>query len=195
MVKVKYGEKNGEVYAEVAGSRLLWALGFQADVMYPARVTCRNCPPDPFLASGADWKRGSPAGGAERIYDPAVIERASGSSIEVPGYEGWAWPELDKLGKTPGGATRAQLDALKLLAVFLGLVVCVMGFFGLWLALSAQHARDDAQAAVKHGTTAAPATAAHDHSQHAVAGAGDEAELVLVEDTHWGISSRWTPPR
>ena len=35
VVKVKYGEKNGEVYAEVAASRLLWALGFQADVMYP----------------------------------------------------------------------------------------------------------------------------------------------------------------
>jgi hypothetical protein len=34
-VKVKCGEKNGEVYAEVAASRLLWALGFQADVMCP----------------------------------------------------------------------------------------------------------------------------------------------------------------
>ena len=60
VVKVKYGEKNGEVYAEVAASRLLWALGFQADVMYPTRVTCRNCPADPFAASGADWQRGSP---------------------------------------------------------------------------------------------------------------------------------------
>ncbi len=37
VVKVKYGEKNGEVYAEVAASRLLWALGFQADVMYPTQ--------------------------------------------------------------------------------------------------------------------------------------------------------------
>ncbi len=43
-VKVKYGEKNGEVYAEVAASRLLWALGFQADVMYPTKVTCRYLP-------------------------------------------------------------------------------------------------------------------------------------------------------
>ena len=39
VVKVKYGEKNGEVYSEVAASRLLWALGFQADVMYPTKVT------------------------------------------------------------------------------------------------------------------------------------------------------------
>src|ERR671913_214476 len=59
-VKVKYGEKNGEVYAEVAASRLLWALGFQADVMYPTKVTCRFCPDDPFAASSANWNRGNP---------------------------------------------------------------------------------------------------------------------------------------
>src|SRR5947208_379534 len=29
-VKVKYGGNNGEVYAEVAATRLLWALGFAA---------------------------------------------------------------------------------------------------------------------------------------------------------------------
>lgn len=119
IVKVKYGEKNGEVYGEVAGTRLLWALGFQSDVMYPTKVTCVGCPPDPFATSGADWQRGSPADGATRIFEPAIIERAGGSSIETPGFEGWAWPELDKLGKAPGGATRAQLDALKLLAVFI----------------------------------------------------------------------------
>jgi hypothetical protein len=119
VVKVKYGEKNGEVYAEVAASRLLWALGFQADVMYPAKVTCRNCPPDPFAASGMDWPKGSPTDVATKVYDPAVIERESGSSVEVPGYEGWAWPELDKLSAKAGGATRAQLDAFKLLAVFI----------------------------------------------------------------------------
>jgi len=119
VVKVKYGEKNGEVYAEVAGTRLLWALGFQADVMYPTKVTCRNCPADPFLASNAEWERNSPKDVANRVYDPAVIERASGKSIEVAGYNGWAWPELDKIGTSPGGATRAQLDALKLIAVFM----------------------------------------------------------------------------
>jgi hypothetical protein len=118
-VKVKYGEKNGEVYAEVAASRLLWALGFQADVMYPSKVTCRNCPDDPFRASGEDWKRGNPGDTDTEVYDPAVIERESGSKVEVPGYEGWAFPELDKIATRPGGATRAQLDALKLLAVFI----------------------------------------------------------------------------
>lgn len=119
VVKVKYGEKNGEVYAEVAGSRLLWALGFKADVMYPSRVTCRLCPADPFATSGIDWQRGSPSAVETVVYDPAVIERESGSKIEVPDYEGWAWPELDKLSASTGGATRAQLDAFKLLAVFI----------------------------------------------------------------------------
>ena len=119
VVKVKYGEKNGEVYAEVAGSRLLWALGFQADVMYPTHVTCRNCPADPFAASGADWQGGSPSDVSTREFDPAVIEREGGSAVEVPGYEGWAWPELDKIGADNTGASRAQLDAFKLIAVFI----------------------------------------------------------------------------
>jgi hypothetical protein len=119
VVKVKYGEENGEVYAEVAGSRLLWALGFQADVMFPTRVTCRKCPADPFTASGEGWQRGDPKDVATRVFEPAVIERESGTPVEVPGYEGWAWPELDKLTEKDGGATRAQLDALKLLAVFI----------------------------------------------------------------------------
>jgi hypothetical protein len=119
VVKVKYGEKNGEVYAEVAASRLLWALGFQADVMYPTRVTCRGCPADPFAASSADWGRGKPKDVSTKEFDPAVIERESGSAVEVPGYEGWAWPELDKISSRSTGATRAQLDAFKLLAVFI----------------------------------------------------------------------------
>jgi hypothetical protein len=119
VVKVKYGEKNGEVYAETAASRLLWALGFQADVMYPTKVTCRNCPDDPFAASAANWQRGSPTDVSTKVFEPAVIERESGSAIEVPGYEGWAWPELDTIGNTAAGATRPQLDAFKLLAVFI----------------------------------------------------------------------------
>lgn len=136
VVKVKYGEKNGEVYAEVAASRLLWALGFQADVMYPTRVTCLNCPEDPFAASTVNWptfakatagKQRGPADTKTMVFDPAVIEREGGSKVEVPGYEGWAWPELDKLSARRStslraggaGATRAHLDAFKLLAVFI----------------------------------------------------------------------------
>jgi nitrite reductase (NO-forming) len=47
--------------------------------------------------------------------------------------------------------------ALKLLSLFLGLVVVIMGSFGLWLALSAQHASDDAHRAATSAATATPA--------------------------------------
>jgi hypothetical protein len=54
------------------------------------------------------------------VFDPAAIEREiSGSAIEVPGFEGWAWPELDFVSEKAGGARRAHVDALKLLAVFI----------------------------------------------------------------------------
>lgn len=116
--KVKYDAKNGEVYAEVAASRLLWALGFKTDVMVPTVVTCRNCPPDPFATSASDWKRGMPSDLSTRRFEPAVIERPLiGRPIEVEGFEGWAWPELDKL--EAGGSSRAEIDAFKLLAVFI----------------------------------------------------------------------------
>jgi hypothetical protein len=49
-----------------------------------------------------------------------VIERkAPGREIESKPNQGWAWPELDQVDEEQGGAPRAQLDALKLLAVFM----------------------------------------------------------------------------
>ena len=120
VVKVKYGEGNGEVHAEIAASRLLWALGFKSDRMYPARVSCEGCPADPFAASKRDWRSGKPSAVGRYVFDPAAVERPlPGSAIEVPGFEGWAWPELDKVNPRAGGAPRAHVDALKLLAVFL----------------------------------------------------------------------------
>src|SRR5262245_52316548 len=43
-IRVKYGERNGEIYSEVAATRLLWALGFGADRVYPVKVVCQGCP-------------------------------------------------------------------------------------------------------------------------------------------------------
>ncbi len=101
-VKVKYGPDNGEVFAEVATTRLLWALGFGADHMYPVKVVCKSCPAE---VTGTDV---------------AVIERKMpGKEIESDIESGWAWRELDLVDPDKGGATRAQRDALKLLAVFL----------------------------------------------------------------------------
>src|SRR5213076_2468780 len=105
-VKVKYGRNNGEVYAEVAATRLLWALGFPADRMYPVRVECRDCPVN---------FRGPPQHGRPPVLvDPAAIERKlPGHAIESYEDSGWSWPELDRVDESAGGAPRAQLDALR----------------------------------------------------------------------------------
>src|SRR6187549_4209862 len=52
-VKVKYGPRNAEVFGEVLATRLFWGLGFHADTMYPVRVRCHGCPPDPMKAPKA----------------------------------------------------------------------------------------------------------------------------------------------
>ena len=108
-MKVKYGPNNAEVFGEVAATRLMWALGFGADRMYPVKVVCRGCP--------------SSLGGIARenqeyLFDPATIER------KMPGRElepesAWSWTELDAMDEARGGAPLAHRDALKLLAVFM----------------------------------------------------------------------------
>ncbi len=106
-VKVKFGGTNGEVYGEVLATRLLWALGFSADRMYPVNVICQGCP-DEFL--GIERANG------ESRFDPAVIERkADGHEW---GEKGWSWRELDRLD-SERAAPRAHRDAFKLLAVFM----------------------------------------------------------------------------
>jgi hypothetical protein len=111
-LKVKYGQDNGEVFGEVAASRLLWALGFPSDAQYPVRVVCRGCSSDP-------WKdRRAKAG--ETTFEWATVERKyRGKEIEPGGRHGWAWPELELIDESAGGASPAHRDALKLLAVFL----------------------------------------------------------------------------
>jgi hypothetical protein len=111
-VKIKYGKENGEVYGEIAATRLFWALGFPADRWYPVRVVCRGCPPDPRANSRPD--------SGEVTFDPAALEReAEGQILEVKDKSGWAVPELELVQETAGGAPPAHRDALKLLAVFI----------------------------------------------------------------------------
>lgn len=111
-VKVKYGRTNGEVYAEVAATRLLWALGFGADAMYPVKVVCKGCPPDPKT----DMR---PARG-ETTFSPAAIERKMpGTELTWNDREGWSWNELDLMDERRSPAQQAHRDALKLLAAML----------------------------------------------------------------------------
>lgn len=108
-VKVKYGGTNGEVYGEVAATRLLWALGFGADRMYPARVICRKCPK---VFGGTMRENG------DSIFEPASIERRMPGS-DFPGNTDWSWTALEQVSEEAGGAQRAHRDALKLVAVFI----------------------------------------------------------------------------
>ena len=110
-VKVKYGPRNAEVFGEVLATRLFWALGFAADRMYPVRVRCRGCPKDP--------KESQEVVGKVVVFDPAAIERKlPGRPMETRTDSGWKWSELEHIGPDAPAGSRAQRDALKLLAAF-----------------------------------------------------------------------------
>ena len=129
VVKVKYGAANAELASEVAASRLLSALGFGADRVYLVdRVRCAGCPPYPFQSlkclAETSLGNGCMAGGLDysrsRDFDPAVIERRfPGTAIEAVDGQGWAWFELDRIDPGAGGSPRAEVDALRLVAVLL----------------------------------------------------------------------------
>ena len=129
LLKIKYGETNQELYTEVAATRLVSALGFGADRMHVVRsVRCGGCPTFPFPALRCLAKTGLRSvcfpGGIDHsqvvAFQPAVVEqRFEGRKIEAVEDQGWAWYELDKIDPARGGSPRAEVDALRLLAVFL----------------------------------------------------------------------------
>ena len=128
-MKVKYGRDNAEIYAEVAATRLLNALGFPADRSYVIkRIRCYGCSDDPYrgiqcLNDGGEFDAcfRNLDYTAYHDFDYAVIERSvKGKRIETENTSGWTWFELAKIDPAAGGASRAQVDALRLLAIFLG---------------------------------------------------------------------------
>jgi len=120
VIKVKYGRRNPEAFAEVAATRLLSALGFGADRVYRvARVRCFGCPPYPH--SYFSWLD-SFFSDASRYVDiaPASVERPfRGKKVASPGADGWTFHDLEHIDAARGGARRAEIDALRLVAVFL----------------------------------------------------------------------------
>jgi hypothetical protein len=125
-VKVKYGNSD-EVPAELAATALLRALGFGADDLHLAsRVRCYGCPAAPFyvrkLADATPLGglvRDDPDYAQYRDFTWAAVERKlAGGSIEGD-TEGWSFWELDTIDPARGGATREEVDALRLIAVFL----------------------------------------------------------------------------
>ena len=129
VLKIKYGSGNAELPGEVAATRLLSALGFGADRMYIVkRIRCAGCPRYPFFAleclKKVDVQSACLPGGIDydRVltFDAVVVERRlEGRKIESPSTTGWAWFELGKIDPARGGSSRAEVDALRLMAMLL----------------------------------------------------------------------------
>ncbi|OGR97701.1 MAG: hypothetical protein A2V88_03390 [Elusimicrobia bacterium RBG_16_66_12] len=111
-LKVKYSpENNPEVFGEVAGTRLFWALGFYAERLYSVKILCDNCPVDPFVSSSTAR--------SQRVFEPATIQfRLRGEEVSEVQDEGWNFEDLERIDEKVGGSSRAEVDALRLLAVF-----------------------------------------------------------------------------
>jgi hypothetical protein len=126
-VRIKYGS-GGEIPAEAAATRLLAALGFGADtVALVERLRCYGCPKQPFVTTKVvEATRTRPLfehaidhGEYEDFEWVAMEQKFWARPIEAPGKKGWAFSELDMVDASKGGAPRAQVDALRLIAVFL----------------------------------------------------------------------------
>ncbi len=126
-IRVKYG-RTPEIPSEVAVSRLLHAIGFGADdVMMVPRLRCYGCPAEPFITmrtlglAGAHELYGKVMNkNSYKDFEWVAVERKHwGRAIETNDIEGWAFFELDSIDERKGGAPRAHVDALRLLAVML----------------------------------------------------------------------------
>jgi len=126
-VRIKYG-KGAEIPAEAAATRLLRALGFAADeITLVHHLRCYGCPLEPFTTSKAVQSI-RVSGVYEKVidyhdyhdYEWVALERKYDAwPIETATQEGWAFPELGRIDASHGGAPRAHVDALRLIAVFL----------------------------------------------------------------------------
>lgn len=128
-IRVKYGRGNPELFSEVAATRLVSALGFGADHVYMVRsIECAGCTDFVYQAlkcledtglEQACFPRGVDFSSVTEFEDAVVERRLEGRRIEAVSDQGWAWYELDRIDPAAGGAPRAHVDALRLLAVFL----------------------------------------------------------------------------
>ena len=120
-VRLKYWDPqshtgNREVFAAVAASRLMWALGFETVPAWLINVRCDECPENPMQGSGRQRNRRYVAMFQARWPMPIV----SGDSLD----QGWSWLELDSaIRSLPTGLERTRrrtyFDALTLLGVFM----------------------------------------------------------------------------
>jgi hypothetical protein len=120
-IRVKYsdGSKDGnrEVFSAVAAAKLLWALGFVSDPIYPITVDCRDCPTNPMSGEGTRARRSYLATFQPEMTRLVMVEGADAD-------QGWRWGEVDEaIASLPEGELRTRqrthFDALTLLGVFI----------------------------------------------------------------------------
>ena len=122
-MRVKYWDPelqrgNREVFALVAASRLMWALGFETDHALPLNLDCDDCPDNPMTGEGARRRR---------VYLAVLQQYPASGPLIVSRHDrdqGWSWRELDDAikGLPPGPERvrqRTHFDALTLLGVFI----------------------------------------------------------------------------
>ena len=125
VVKVKYGRNSGDPCRGRAPRACCALLGYAADdVRIVPRLRCYGCPRFPFLTTPAArrWRERPPLLGPHGLRRRLHRLRVGGRRAPVrrrrrskpPSAKGWAWFELES-----SQAPRADLDALRLLAVFL----------------------------------------------------------------------------
>lgn len=126
-IKVKYGWTS-EIPAEIAATRLLHALGFGADRMSRVKtLRCFGCVVAPFHVRAIMQRLGVRQAFDKHLeydhsidfQDVAVERKLDGDAIGAGDEKGWGFYELSKIDPARGGASRAQVDALRLMAMFL----------------------------------------------------------------------------
>ena len=120
-IRVKYsdGTKDGnrEIFSAVVAAKLLWALGFVSDPIYPITIDCRDCPANPMSGEGPRARRTYLATFQPEMTPLVIVD---GDDMD----QGWRWSEVDEaIAKLPEGEIRARqrmhFDALTLLGVFI----------------------------------------------------------------------------
>lgn len=126
-IKVKYGV-NPEIPGEVGATLLLKAAGFAADDMrIVRRVRCYGCPRSPYRSRQvaewffvADVLDGFLDYGSYADFTNVAVERKHPArAMEVGDHKGFGFYELDAVDPARGGASRAEVDAFRLMAVLL----------------------------------------------------------------------------
>jgi hypothetical protein len=123
MLRLKYWEPdrasgNREVFAIVAATRLMWALGFNVLHAQPLNVHCHACPANPMTGDGVRRER-------EYLAEISVYPPSGPLIVSREDHDqGWSWRELDDaIAALPPGPERVRqrthFDALTLLGVLL----------------------------------------------------------------------------